>query len=56
MKMHNMRMDSMEHSADSIREQNELIETTKNKFETINDEMQSLASAIGEIEEVCSPF
>ena len=39
-------MDSM----DSIREQNELIETTKNKFETINDEMQSLASAIGEIE------
>ena len=43
-------MDSMEHSADSIREQNELIETTKNKFETINDEMQSLASAIGEIE------
>ena len=43
-------MDSMEHSADSIREQNELIETTKNKFETINDDMQSLASAIGEIE------
>lgn len=50
-------MDSMEHSADSIREQNELIETTKNKFETINDrnavnwQVQSERSR-----EVCSPF
>lgn len=45
-------MHNMENSARSIQEQNELIETTKDKFEMIDGEMQTLAEVIARIEDV----
>ena len=45
-------MQNMENSARSIQEQNELIETTKDKFEMIDGEMQTLAEVIARIEDV----
>lgn len=45
-------MGSMDNSVDSIREQNEMIETTKDKFETIDNEMKALLDVINIIETV----
>lgn len=45
-------MESMENSARSITEQNKMIDTTKDKFETIDAEMKSLLEVISSIEGV----
>lgn len=43
-------VESMENSANSIHEQSEMIETTKDRFETIDQEMQELQAVISSIE------
>lgn len=45
-------VESMEHSASSIREQNEMIETTKDKFESIDVEMKALTEVVASMENV----
>ena len=42
----------MEHSSQSIKEQTEMIDVTKDKFETIDNEMKELLDVIGSIENV----
>ena len=49
-------MDSMEHSADSIREQNELIETTKNNLRSSMTKCSRWQVQSERSREVCSPF
>ena len=43
---------SMEHSSQSIKEQTEMIDVTKSKFETIDDEMQELLQVINSMESI----
>ena len=45
-------VESMEHSSQSIKEQTEMIDVTKDKFETIDNEMKELLDVIGSIENV----
>ncbi len=45
-------VESMEHSSSSIKEQTEMIDVTKNKFETIDDEMKELLQVINSIESI----
>lgn len=45
-------VESMEHSANSIKEQSEMIDTTKDKFEAINEEMKSLTEVVTSMEGV----
>lgn len=45
-------VESMEHSANSIKEQSEMIDTTKDKFESVNEEMKSLTEVVTEMEGV----
>lgn len=45
-------VESMEHSASSIKEQNEMIETTKDKFESIDAEMNALTEVVASMERV----
>lgn len=45
-------VESMEHSANSIKEQSEMIDTTKDKFESINEEMKSLTEVVTNMEGV----
>ena len=42
----------MEHSSQSIKEQTEMIDITKDKFETIDKEMKELLGVISSIETV----
>ena len=45
-------VESMEHSSKSIKEQTEMIDVTKNKFETIDNEMKELLQVINSIESI----
>ena len=45
-------VESMEHSSQSIKEQTEMIDITKDKFETIDKEMKELLGVISSIETV----